>query len=127
MGGTSSTSTVADSVETDSKETKNQNYGLLNISNESLGSNINVIEIVTFLLILAAAGIFLKTSCARRRKRRLAEMSQHLQGISRGSPPPDYPPQPVIRPNVARVPIMGAPPPPIYHPGGQAQVEKYDI
>ena len=78
MGGTTSTSTVADSVETDSKETKNQNYGLLNISNESLVSDINVIEIVTFLLILAAAGIFLKTLCARRRKRQLAEMSKGL-------------------------------------------------
>ena len=127
MGGTTSSTTVADSVENDSKEMKSQNYGLLNISNESLGSNVNVIEIVTFLFILAAAAIFLKSLCARRRKQRLAEMSNHLQGISLGSMPPEYPPQPVVRPTVTRIPIMGAPPPPTYHPGGQTEAEKYNI
>ena len=120
MGGTTSSTTVADSVENDSKEMKSQNYGLM-------GSNINVIEIVTFLFILAAAAIFLKSLCARRRKQRLAEMSNHLQGISLGSMPPEYPPQPVVRPTVARIPIMGAPPPPTYHPGGQTEAEKYNI
>ena len=82
MGGTPSSTTVADSVENDSKELKSQNFGLLNVSSESIGNNINVVEIVTFLFILAAAAIFLKSLCARRRKRRLAEMSNHLQGIS---------------------------------------------
>ena len=131
MGGTTSSTTVADSVENDSKEMKSQNYGLLNISNESLGSNINVLEIVTFLLILTAAVFFLKSLCARWRKRRIAEMSSHLQGISLGSMPPEYPPQPVVRPTVARLPIMGAPmgapPPPTYHHAGQSEVEKYNI
>ena len=56
--GSSSSTEVADSIETDSKETKNSNFGLLNISNESLGGGINVIEIVTFILVLMAAIIF---------------------------------------------------------------------
>ena len=68
MGGTTSSTTVADSVENDSKEMKSQNYGLLNISNESLGNNINVVDIVTFLFILAAAAFFLKSLCARWRR-----------------------------------------------------------
>ena len=59
MGGTSSSTTVADSVENDSKEMNSQNYGLINLSNESLGSTINVLEIVTFLLIMVAAIFFL--------------------------------------------------------------------
>ena len=124
MGGTSST--VADSIDTDVKETKNQNYGLLNISNESLGGGINIIKIITFVLELMAAFIFLKTLCAKRRRKRLDEMHAHLQGINI----PDYPPQPPVvrvQPNAARVPIMAAPPPPVY-PGNQiAAMEKYDI
>ena len=130
MGGTSSSTTVADSVENDSKEMNSQNYGLINLSNESLGSNINVLEIVTFLLIMVAAIFFLKSLCARWRKRRIAEMSSHLQGISLGNMPPEYP-QSVVRPTVARLPIMGAPmgapPPPTYHHAGQSEVEKYNI
>jgi hypothetical protein len=128
MGGTSSSTTVADSVENDSKEMNSQNYGLINLSNESLGSNINVLEIVTFLLIMVAAIFFLKSLCARWRKRRIAEMSSHLQGISLGNMPPEYP-QPVVRPTVARLPIMGAaaPPPPTYHHAGQTEMEKYNI
>ena len=76
MGGTSST--VADSIDTDVKETKNQNYGLLNISNESLNGGINIVEIITFVLVLMGAFIFLKTLCAKRRRKRLDEMHAHL-------------------------------------------------
>ena len=123
MGGTSST--AADTIDTDVTETMNQNYGLLNISNESLNGGINIVEIITFVLVLMGAFVFLKTVCARRRKKRLDEMHAHLQGIS-----VDYPgQQPVVRvqPNAARVPIMAAPSPQVY-PGNQiAAMEKYDI
>ena len=81
-------------------------------------------EIITFLLVFMGAVAFVKSVCARRRKKRLAEMSAHLQGIS-----VDYPgQQPVVRvqPNAARVPIMAAQPP--VYPGNQiAAMEKYDI
>ena len=92
MGGTSST--AADSIDTKVTETKNQNYGLFNVSNESLSSDgINILEIITFLLVFMGAVAFIKSVCARRRKKRLAEMSAHLQGIS-----VDYPgQQPVVR------------------------------
>ena len=92
----------------------------------SLGGGINIIEIITFVLVLMAAFIFLKTLCAKRRRKRLDKMHAHLQGISI----PDYNPQPPVvrvQPNAARVPIMAAPPPPVY-PGNQiAAMEKYDI
>ena len=42
MGGT--TSTQAGSIDTDLKVTENSNFGLLNISNESLTGGINVLE-----------------------------------------------------------------------------------
>ena len=123
MGGTSST--AADTIDTDVTETKNQNYGLLNISNESLNGGINIVEIITFVLVLMGAFVFLKTVCARRRKKRLDEMHAHLQGISI----PDYPPQPPVvrvQPNAAHVPFMAAQPP--VYPGSQiATMEKYDI
>ena len=130
MGGTSSSTTVADSVENESKEVSSQNFGLLNVSSESIGTNINALEVVTFLIMLAAAAIFIKYLCARRRRRRLAELSSHLQqqqGISMPSIPPDYPQpvMPVVRPNVARLPVM-APLPPTYQPA-QAEAEKYNI
>ena len=124
MGGTSST--AADSIDTKVTETKNQNYGLFNVLGESLSSGgINLLEITTFLVVFLGALVYVKSVCARRRKKRLAEMSAHLQGIS-----VDYPgQQPVARvqPNVARVPIMG-PQPPIYqpNPGNQIALEKYD-
>ena len=52
MGGSSSTQT-ADEIENDSKVTGNQNYGLLNFSNESQGlsSDINLLEIVSFAIV----------------------------------------------------------------------------
>ena len=124
MGGTSST--AADSIDTKVTETKNQNYGLFNVSSESLSSGgINILEITTFLVVFLGALVYVKSVCARRRKKRLAEMSAHLQGIS-----VDYPgQQPVVRvqPNAARVPIMGAQPP-IYqpNPGNQIALETYD-
>ena len=55
--GSSSSSEVADTIETDNKETKN--FGLLNISND-LGGGFNALEIITFILVLMAAIIFLK-------------------------------------------------------------------
>ena len=121
MGGTSST--AADSIDTKVTETKNENYGLFNVSNESLSSGgINILEIITFLLVFMGAVAFVKSVCARKKKKRLAEMSAHLQGIS-----VDYPgQQPVVRvqPNAARIPIMGAQPP--VYPGNQIAMEKYE-
>ena len=109
MGGTQST--AADSIDTQVTETKNANYGFFNVSGESLssGSGINFLEITTFLVVFLGALIYVKSVCAKRRKKRLAEMSAHLQlqGIN-----VDYPgQQPVARvqPSVARVPIMGPP------------------
>ena len=81
MGGKSSTQ-VADKIDTDTTTTKNSNFGLLNISSESLGGGFNVLEILTFILVTLAALYFLKFFCARKRKRRLQEMQQHLQGVS---------------------------------------------
>ena len=77
MGSKTSTQ-VADSIDTDSKMTENSNFGLMNISNESLGGGINVIEIITFILVCLAAFYFLKVFCERRRRKRLNEMQQHL-------------------------------------------------
>ena len=124
MGGTQST--AADSIDTRVTETKNANYGLFNVSGESLssGSGINFLEITTFLVVFLGALIYVKSVCAKRRKKRLAEMSAHLQlqGIN-----VDYPgqqPVPRVAPSVARVPIMG---PPVYQPNPGNQIDKYDI
>ena len=124
MGGTQST--AADSIDTQVTETKNANYGLFNVSGESLssGGGINFLEITTFLVVFLGALIYVKSVCAKRRKKRLAEMSAHLQlqGIN-----VDYPrqqPVPRVAPSVARVPIMG---PPVYQPNPGNQIDKYDI
>ena len=118
--GSSSSSETADTIETD----KTENFGLLNISND-LGGGFNALEIITFILVVMAAIIFLKMFCARGRKKRMDEMQKRLQGISL----PDYlPPPPAVsvQATAARVPIMGAHPP--LYPGNQAtNMEKYDI
>ena len=122
--GSSSSSEVADTIETDNKETKN--FGLLNISND-LGGGFNALEIITFILVLMAAIIFLKTFCARRRKKRLDEMHKRLQGISLPENPPP-PPMVRVQAAAARVPILGDHPP--VYPGNQVTssvMEKYDI
>ena len=130
MGGT--TSTQAGSIDTDSKVTENSNFGLLNISNESLTGGINVLEIITFIIVCLATFYFLKIFCARRRMKRLAEMQQHLQGINQGinlQEPPGQPAPPVV--HAARVPIMSLQPP--IYPGDQlnsaqmGSAGKYDI
>ena len=130
MGGT--TSTQAGSIDNDSKVTENSNFGLLNISNESLTGGINVLEIITFIIVCLATFYFLKIFCARRRKKRLAEMQQHLQDISIQHEHPLGPPAPpVVHPVAARVPIVPMSPP--IYPGdqlgsaGRAMMEKYDI
>ena len=116
--GSSSSSETADTIEND----KTENFGLLNISND-LGGGFNALEIITFILVVMAAIIFLKMFCARRRKKRMDEMQKRLQGISL----PDYPPPPpTVRVQAARVPIMDAAPP--LYPGNQVtNMEKYDI
>ena len=128
MGGT--TSTQAGEIDNDSKVTENQNFGLLNFSNESqsLTGGINLLEIITFIIVCLATFYFLKIFCERRRKRRLAEMGQHLQGINLQELP-GQPAAPVV--HAARVPIMSLQPP--LYPGNQlnsAQMDsagKYDI
>ena len=76
MGGT--TSTEADSIDTQVTETRNENYGLFNVSGESLssGAGINVLEITTFLVVFLGAVVYIKYTCAKRRKKKLAEMSE---------------------------------------------------
>ena len=103
MGGT--TSTQAGEIDNDSKVTENQNFGLLNFSNESqsLTGGINLLEIIAFIIVCLATFYFLKIFCERRRKRRLAEMGQHLQGIHLHELP-CQPAAPVI--HAVRVPIM---------------------
>ena len=121
--GSSSSSETADTIEND----KTENFGLLNISND-LGGGFNALEIITFILVVMAAIIFLKMFCARRRKKRMDEMQKRLQGISLPDYPlPDYPPPPpTVRLQAARVPIMAAAPP--LYPGNQVtNMEKYDI
>ena len=125
MGGSSSTQT-ADEIDNDSKVTGNQNYGLLNFSNESQGlsGDINLLEIVTFVIVCLA---FMRIFCEKRRKRRLAEMGQHLQSINLH----EIPNQPAAPVHASRVPIMLLQPP--LYPGSQldsAQLNsagKYDI
>ena len=112
MRGT--TSTQAGKIDNDSKVTENQNFGLLNFSNESLTGGINVLEIITFIIVCLATFYFLKIFCERRRKRRLAEMGQHLQGINLQELP-GQPAAPVV--HAARVPIMSLQPP--IYPGDQ--------
>ena len=128
MGGT--TSTQAGKIDNDSKVTENQNFGLLNFSNESqsLTGGINLLEIITFIIVCLATFYFLKIFCERRRKRRLAEMGQHLQGINLQELP-GQPAAPVV--HAARVPIMSLQPP--LYPRNQlnsaqmGSAGKYDI
>ena len=61
MGGT--TSTQAGKIDNDSKVTENQNFGLLNFSNESLTGGINVLEIITFIIVCLTTFYFLKIFC----------------------------------------------------------------
>ena len=100
----------------------------MNISND-IGGGFNALEIITFILVVMAAIIFLKMFCARRRKKRMDEMQKRLQGISLPEYQlPDYPPvPPTVRVKAARVPIMAGAAPPLY-PGNQINnLEKYDI
>ena len=126
MGGTQSTSTAADSIDTKLTENKNANYGLFDVSGESLsnGAGINFLEVTTFVVVFLGAMVYIKYTCAKRRKKKLAEMSAHLQmeGINvdyRGQQP-----VPRVAPSVARVPVMG---PPIYQPNPGNHIDKYDI
>ena len=113
MGGT--TSTQAGEIDNDSKVTENQNFGLLNFSNESQGlsSDINLLEIVTFAIVGLAFLYFIRILCEKRRKRRLAEMGHHLQNINLH----EIPNQPAAPVHVSRVPIMSAPAQPPLYPG----------
>ena len=75
--GSSSSSETADSIESD----KTENFGLLNISN-GISGGYNALEIITFVLVVMAAIVFLKIFCTRRRKKRMDEIQKRLQGIS---------------------------------------------
>ena len=107
MGGT--TSYQAGSIDNDSKVTENQNFGLLNFSNESqsLTGGINLLEIIAFIIVCLATFYFLKIFCERRRKRRLAEMQQHLQGINQGINLQELPGQPAAPVVHAATPLPG--------------------
>ena len=118
MGGKQSTATTADEINTKLSENKNENYGVFNISGESLssGAGINFLEVTTFAVVFFGAIIYIKHACARRRKRKLAEMSAHLQmeGVA----------VPQVAPSIARLPVMG---PPGYQPSSMNHADKYDI
>ena len=122
MGGTQSTSTAADSIDTKLTENKNANYGLFNVSGESLsnGAGINFLEVTTFVVVFLGAMVYIKYTCAKRRKKKLAEMSAHLQMEGINVPVS----VPRVAPSVARVPVMG---PPIYQPSPVNHIDKYDI
>ena len=62
MGGSSSTQT-ADEIENDSKVTGNQNYGLLNFSNESQGLSSDI-NLLTFAIVGLAFLYFIRILCA---------------------------------------------------------------
>ena len=123
----SKSSTIADEVNTETKTNNNENIGIFNISGESLTSanGINLLEVLTFLVVFGGAFVYIKLACARRRKRRLLEMSAHLQ---EAAILPAAIPQ--VAPSVARLPVMGPPGPP-GPPGYQlnvmGQADKYDI
>ena len=103
-------------------------YGLFNVSGESLsnGAGINFLEFTTFVVVFLGAMVYIKYTCAKRRKKKLAEMSAHLQmeviNVDyRGQQPVSVP---RVAPSVARVPVMG---PPIYQPSPVNHIDKYDI
>ena len=120
--GSSSSSETAEKIEAD----KTENFGLLNISNASHG--FNALEVVTFVLVAIAAVIFLKMCCAKRRKKRMAELQKQLEGISLPAYPSQAPAHaaPAVHVHAARVPIMGPSNPPPLYPG-PVNVEKYNI
>ena len=122
MGGTQSTSTAADSIDTKLTENKNANYGVFNVSGESLsnGAGINFLEITTFVVVFLGAMIYIKYACAKRRKKKLAEMSAHLQMEGINVPVA----VPRVAPSIARLPVMG---PPGYQPSSVNHIDKYDI
>ena len=120
--GSKQSSTVADEVNTETKQNNNENIGIFNISGESLtdGNGINLLEILTFLVVFGGAFVYIKLACARRRKRRLLEMSAHLQEAA------VMPAIPQVAPVVGRLPVMGPPAPPGYQMNVMGQ-DKYDI
>ena len=122
--GSKQSSTVADEVNTETKTNNNENIGIFNISGESLtsGNAINLLEILTFLVVIGGAFVYTKLACARRRKRRLLEMSAHLQ---EAAVMPAAIPQ--VAPVVGRLPVMGPPAPPGYQLNVMGQADKYDI
>ena len=119
--GSKQSSTAADEINTKVSENKNENIGVFNISGESLanGAGINFLEVTTFAVVFFGAIIYIKHACARRRKRKLAEMSAHLQmeGIMPAAVPQ-------VAPSIARLPVMG---PPGYQPSSMNHADKYDI
>ena len=122
--GSKQSSTVADEVNTETKTNNNENIGIFNISGESLTSanGINLLEVLTFLVVFGGAFVYIKLACARRRKRRLLEMSAHLQ---EAAALPAAMPQ--VAPVVGRLPLLGPPPPPGYQLNVMGQADKYDI
>ena len=125
--GSKQSSTAADEINTKTNENTNENIGIFNISGESLtsGNGINLLEVLTCVVVFGGAFVYIRQVCARRRKRRLLEMSAHLQ---EAAIMPAAIPQ--VAPSVARLPVMGPPGPP-GPPGYQlnvmGQADKYDI
>ena len=122
--GSKQSSTTADEINTKTNENTNENIGIFNISGESLtsGNGINLLEVLTCVVVFGGAFVYIRQVCARRRKRRLLEMSAHLQ---EAAIMPAAIPQ--VAPSVARLPVMGPPGPPGYQLNVMGQADKYDI
>ena len=124
--GSKQSSTAADEINTKTNENTNENIGIFNISGESLtsGNGINLLEVLTFVVVFGGAFLYIRKACAKRRKRRLLEMSAHLQEAA------IMPAIPQVAPSVARLPVMGPPGPPGppgYQLNAMGQADKYDI
>ena len=67
MGGSASSQTASGDIKNDEKSNDMSNYGLINLSSESLTSSpLNLVEVATFLLIFIGAAYCLRIYCQKR-------------------------------------------------------------
>ena len=92
------------------------NVGLLNLADtgESNGLNFNLVEAATCGIALVIGLFLLRWCCIKRKQRRMIQMQEALRAVT-------------IDPHMARLPVLGAPPPPLpvgHHPPA-AQLPPY--
>ena len=79
MSRSASSQTESGDIENDEKRNEMSNFGLINLSSESLTSSpLNLVEIVTFLLIFIAAAYCFRIYYQRRRQKRLEALKSTL-------------------------------------------------